>query len=107
MREKRRSEGQAKKKGKKEKLRRLPNPLVERYSSVARGVKSPPAKGCGARPRSEEAFLGEEPSKFQPAESVYRRVEIQREQETFGEDREGEGCASGRGQGDPGEPCRH
>lgn len=114
-RKKGRKSGRVEEEAREKNLRRLPNPLVERYSSVSRGVKSPPAKGCGARPRSEEAFLGEEPahkrettttSEFRPEVSCICSVEIQREQETL-ERTERKGYASGRGQRASGEPRRH
>lgn len=112
---KRRKSGRVEEEAREKNLRRLPNPLVERYSSVSRGVKSPSAKGCGARPRSEEAFLGEEPahkrettttSEFRPEVSCICSVEIQREQETL-ERTERKGYASGRGQRASVEPRRH
>lgn len=106
--------------GKGKKLRRLPNPLVERYSSVSQGVKSPPpAKGCGARrvQRKPSSKRGTRTTRTRVtprgrSARVCDEVEIQRVQETFGEDRKeggrkGGGYASGRGQGDSGDPRRH
>lgn len=114
------SGGAVEEEGKGKKLRRLPNPLIERYSSVSQGVKSPPpAKGCGARrvQRKPSSKRGTRTTRTRVtprgrSARVCDEVEIQRVQETFGEDRKeggrkGGGYASGRGQGDSGDPRRH
>lgn len=88
-------------------LRRLPNPLVERYSSVSRGVKSPRAKGCrcSAALRGNVSLLEDranETSESPTRERIDRRErEERRERERV---RGREDGSPGRGRGDYGEP---
>lgn len=73
-------------------LRRLPNPLVERYSSVSRGVKSPRAKGCrcSAALRGNVSLLEDRAN--ETSESPTRERIVERERSVERE----RGCGAGR-----------